>query len=1011
LTDCSLNIDDFFILLSGDLNSRTADISQHVFENGDDDDCFDIFHRSQSVNEGRLSQDKVLNSYGRQLLNLCTAFGLCILNGVCYGDRLGRCTYVSDAGSSVNDYFILSKELFAFLYDTCKLSVLDRIESDHMPLSFVVYYDVNNELDERVEDDETFIEKFVWESNCQETFFNGMNSDDVKIKVRMAIDMIDVDVNQALSLFNDCLKEMAECMKRKLFVNKVNKKQDWFDSECRTHRKLVRQKLRMFRSSLSASDRNIYCVVRREYKNLLYRKRKDYNNLLIRNLIASVNDQHAFWEAVHKISFKKRTVRNTVSIDVWYEHFKTLLDKPVDVMDDDVLYSDDSESGDRDDDDDDDDEANEILNVPISKEEIVLALRKLKCKKAAGPDCVISELLKYSGSVVVDFFVQFLNALFDRGIFPDSWTESIVLPLYKKGDVNNPSNYRGISLCNVSSKVYATIINIRLQKWVEMNNITGEWQAGFKKGYSTVDHMFTLLACVQKQFSFNRKLYVAFIDFEKCFDSINRNLLWPILLKNGIKGKCIKCIRSMYISVKARVRNGSKLSDVINCSFGVKQGDVCSPILFSLFINELVLEVVNNGRHGVTLSLDAFELFILLLADDVVLLSETVVGLQTQLNNLQRAASRLELNVNMSKSNIIVFRKGGYLGARERWFYNGMIMPVVNVYKYLGILFSTRLSFSAACQDLVSRAKNALFCIMRKLYVLNNNSLAIFLKLFDSRVQPIAQYGAELWALDEVASVHIEKLHLFALKKFLGVERRTPNDFVYGDTGRYPISIHSVIRCINYWLKLLQMPDSRLPHKAYLMLYRLDERGKVNWVSKVRKFLFLYGFGVVWVNQSVGDCRAFVSVLRERLIDCRWQNWASHMHESERFSTYCGFNGFLHETKLYLKLDFDRHIKTVVTRFRFGVSDLFVHYYRYKSGNNFDMICPLCRQAQENEVHFVLCCTFLTDLRLRFISEKFYKNPNLFRLNLLMASTQEEIVRNFALYLYKAFKLRKIAMS
>ncbi|WP_419592448.1 RNA-directed DNA polymerase, partial [Thiolapillus sp.] len=339
------------------------------------------------------------------------------------------------------------------------------------------------------------------------------------------------------------------------------------------------------------------------------------------------------------------------------------------------------------------------------------------------PDGIIGEIIKHAGGRVTDFFVKFFNTLFDKGIFPDSWTESIVMPLFKKGDVNKPSNYRGISLCDTSSKLYSTIINNRLREWVEQNNITGEYQAGFKRGYSTVDHMFTLLACVQKQFAANRKLYVAFIDFEKAFDSINRNLLWPILLKNGIKGKLFRCIKSMYNNVKARVRCGAKLTEYVNCTAGVKQGDVCSPILFCLFINELALEVINKGRHGVGFMFDAFELFILLLADDVILVSETVVGLQTQLNSLQNAASELELKVNMNKSNIIVFRKGGYLGARERWTYSGVVLPVVNVYKYLGIYFTTRLSFVSACKDLASRAKNALLCILKRLRMLNNNSV------------------------------------------------------------------------------------------------------------------------------------------------------------------------------------------------------------------------------------------------------------------------------------------------
>ena len=105
---------------------------------------------------------------------------------------------------------------------------------------------------------------------------------------------------------------------------------------------------------------------------------------------------------------------------------------------------------------------------------------------------------------------------------------------------------------------------------------------------------------------------------------------------------------------------------------------MCSPVLFSLFINELALDSINNGRHGVSLSSDFVQLVILLFAADMILLSETVIGLQTQLNSLFRAVSRLQLKVNMNKSNMVVFRKKGYLGARERWIYDDCMMKVVD---------------------------------------------------------------------------------------------------------------------------------------------------------------------------------------------------------------------------------------------------------------------------------------------------------------------------------------------
>ena len=184
----------------------------------------------------------------------------------------------------------------------------------------------------------------------------------------------------------------------------------------------------------------------------------------------------------------------------------------------------------------------------------------------------------------------------------------------------------------------------------------------------------------------------------------------------------------MHNDVKAKVRCGTKFSDFISCTRGVKQGDTCGPVLFSLFINELALEMINNGRHGATLNPFFIELFIMLFADDIVLLSETMIGLQTQLNSLYNAASRLELKATMDKSNTVVLRKGGYLSSREKWVYGGSTVSVVHSYKYLGIYFSTRLSFKLTCDDFVSKAKKAVLSILNKLYKFEDNTIAIFKK-------------------------------------------------------------------------------------------------------------------------------------------------------------------------------------------------------------------------------------------------------------------------------------------
>ena len=149
----------------------------------------------------------------------------------------------------------------------------------------------------------------------------------------------------------------------------------------------------------------------------------------------------------------------------------------------------------------------------------------------------------------------------------------------------------------------------------------------------------------------------------------------------------------------------------------------------------------------------------------------------------------------------------------------------------------------------------------------------------------------------------------------------------------------------------------------------------------------------------------FVCTFRERLIDCRWQEWNTHVQESDRFSMYRLFNPF-HSIPVHLSMSMNSQMRYVMTRFRLGVSDLLVHTLRYRINVDSDLTCPLCKEAKESEIHFVFCCPALNDLRTELIPRKYYIRPSSFRLTLLMTFTQEEIIKRVALFLCRAFKVR-----
>ena len=147
------------------------------------------------------------------------------------------------------------------------------------------------------------------------------------------------------------------------------------------------------------------------------------------------------------------------------------------------------------------------------------------------------------------------------------------------------------------------------------------------------------------------------------------------------------------------------------------------------------------------------------------------------------------------------------------------------MYKYLGIYFSTRLSFSHTINDMSQRAKKGFICILKMLWSLGERSPSVFFKLFDRQIQSMLNYGSEVWGLD-ADHTPIERVHLFALKRFLNTSLHTLNLMVYSKTGRYPLFVNIYVKCIKFWLSILKMPPCCLQFKVYKMLLHLHEQNK-----------------------------------------------------------------------------------------------------------------------------------------------------------------------------------------
>ena len=424
--------------------------------------------------------------------------------------------------------------------------------------------------------------------------------------------------------------------------------------------------------------------------------------------------------------------------------------------------------------------------------------------------------------------------------------------------------------------------------------------------------------------------------------------------------------------------------------------------VFSLKKIAYVAKMVNlKGKHGVQLMPESIIIYLLMFADDIALISDSVTSLQNQLNVLVEESGKLGLMVNSEKTKIVVFRNGGFLAEHEKWFLGGKKLDVVNEFKYLGAVFSTRLSFKTMQMDLMTRARAGLLQVMRCQRKLGCVSPDVFFKIFDAQVGPVFLYSSELWGMKDCSL--LESLHLQALKRFLHLPVQTPSIIAYGETGRYPIAITAKIRVIKYWLRILQMDSSRYPLKVYNMMLQSD---KTNWAKDIENMLCRYGFEKVWREQSVDNVPVFLSDLRESLITEFVRDWSSKLESSMRYGFYRRFKCSLRR-ELYLYHVDKQVFRDTLIRFRAGFSELYVHRYRFLKDCPSSFICPSCCEEEEDEEHLLIRCPAYDDIRYKYIL-----NDDI-RLDVsdLMLSESIERLRATAMYIYYALKRRQMAIQ
>ena len=441
---------------------------------------------------------------------------------------------------------------------------------------------------------------------------------------------------------------------------------------------------------------------------------------------------------------------------------------------------------------------------------------------------------------------------------------------------------------------------------------------------------------------------------------------------------------------------------------GLKQGLNNSPILFSLFIEDLELSLQRDVGCG--LSLSDLCLIVMLFADDMVVLGKTPHDLQSSLNYLYEYCKKWGLEVNTDKTKIVVFRNRGNLKQDEKWFYDKMLMETVDNFNYLGTIFNYTGSFSLNNQYVIGKALKAMDVLIKNIQQYDVTP-SIALQLFDSFVSSSLNYSSPVWGFAKCKD--IERVHLKFCKSILGVKQTTCTTTIYCELGRYPLYVKRYVQIIKYWLKIIRSSNIVLS-SVYDSSVELHSNNKNSWAGRVHKLLDEYGFSDVWANPFSSNDKYFVQIFRQRVIDCFLQKLRSDL---ENNTLLCHL--YLHlvssfEMAPYLDLLYNRTFRTCLSKIRLSSHKLRIESGRYgpnRSPRN-ERLCQFCNEPEiEDEFHFILVCKVFQDLRVKFIKTFYRTRPSMLKFVNLLNTRNKSVLINLGKFIFHATKQRNNFLS
>ena len=493
--------------------------------------------------------------------------------------------------------------------------------------------------------------------------------------------------------------------------------------------------------------------------------------------------------------------------------------------------------------------------IVITSEDVKDQLKNLNTSKAFGPDNISPKFLKEGSSVLVPVLQALFNKCLHQSVFPNIWKRANVIPVHKKESKDNLSNYRPISLLSCTGKLFERIVFKHVYNYFHDNFILSQLQSGFLPGRSTITQLLEMYDAFCKALDSKKEMRVVFLDISKAFDRVwHRGLLHKIQ-NCGIGGSLLEWFRDYLLNRKQRVVINGATSTWGTIPSGVPQGSVLGPLLFLVYINDLIPAI---NHCNIRLFADDTCLF---LESDVTDRERTMQLINNDLKSITEWADQwlVSFSPRKTKSMIISNKQDSILNPKVK--FGDVEIDDVSTHSYLGLLFTRNLRWSEHIDSIAVKARKRLSLMLPLKYKLDRKTLRT---MFQSFVKPVMEYGIAIWGGSYDCDIsNLEKMNSDGMRLITGAPANSNVRKLHEETGICSIRetcnlttlklLYKIINNLtpNYLRELLPMHN---PRDAGYNLRNADEIGTPNTRLDIRQRSFIPRAIRLW-NRLAAECR------------------------------------------------------------------------------------------------------------------------------------------------------------